>query len=81
MSIVSADISKLMLALLNGGEAGDARILSAASVNAMMAPPGISENGFPDSAYGFGAVAREGWNSLERDSRTGVVAARLVLVP
>jgi CubicO group peptidase (beta-lactamase class C family) len=76
-----ADMSKLMLALLNDGSVKGARILAAATLQSMFQTHYAPYPPLGGYAYGFEAIRRYGWNSFERDGRAQGAAARLVLVP
>ncbi len=76
-----ADMGQLTIALLNGGAAGDARVLEPASVEALERTQVMPHPAIPGSAYGFAEMRRNGWRALQHDGKASGIEARLVLVP
>jgi len=76
-----ADMGQLMIALLNGGAAGEGRILEPATVEAMERTHVVLHPAVPGFAYGFAEMRRNGWRALQHDGEADGVQTRLVLVP
>jgi CubicO group peptidase (beta-lactamase class C family) len=76
-----ADMAQLMTALLNGGAAGDGRILQPATVQAMERTHFTLHEALPGWSYGFAEARRNGWRALQHDGGAAGVQSRLVLVP
>jgi Beta-lactamase len=77
----AADMGRMMIALLNGGAAGEARVLDAASVEALERTHVLPHPAVAGFAYGFAEARRNGWRALQHDGIAPLIEARLVLVP
>jgi hypothetical protein len=75
------DMGQLAAVLLNGGAAGDGRILKAGTVAQMERTQLAPHPALPGWTYGFAQERRNGWLGLQRDGEASGVQTRLVLVP
>jgi hypothetical protein len=75
------DMGRLMIALTNGGAAGEGRVLQPATVDLMERTHFAVHPALPGAAYGFSEMRRNGWRALQHDGEAPGVQTRLVLVP
>jgi hypothetical protein len=76
-----SDMSRLAIALVNGGAFQGGRILEPATVERMEATHFTLHPALPGRAYAFGEIRRNGWRVLEIEGTTRDFAARFVIVP
>lgn len=81
MATTAGDMSRLVLALMNGGEYGNARILRPPSVEQMLERQFTYHPALAGWSYGFAEIRRNGWRGVQRDGEHANASARLVLMP
>ena len=77
----AADMSHLMVALVNGGAYMDAPVLQPDTVERMEATHRTLHPGLPGWAYGWTELHRNGTRALVRDGTADKGQSRLVLIP
>jgi len=78
------DITRLMIALVNGGLGGSnllGRILQPSTVDLMLRTHFLRNANMPGVTYGFAESPRNGWRALVRDGEGDGVQTRMVIVP
>jgi len=75
------DMARFMIALLNGGELGDVRILQPRSVDLLMRDSLRNAPGLPGMAHGFYVVQETGPRLVGHGGNTGDFHSNLILAP
>lgn len=80
-SSTAHDMSRFMLAMLNGGQLDDVRILEASSVNLLMRDSLRNAPDLPGMAHGFYVVQDQGPRLVGHAGNTGDFHSNLILAP
>lgn len=81
LQTTAGDMGRFMLALLNGGEYGNARVLQPTTIEQMARMQFSYRPGLAGFTYGFSELQRNGLRGVQRDGETDGFQVRLVLVP
>ncbi|WP_343521121.1 serine hydrolase domain-containing protein [Sphingomonas sp.] len=76
-----ADMARFMMAMLNGGALGKARILKASSVQLLMRDSHANAPGLPGMAHGFFVVREAGPRLVGHGGNTGDFHSNMILSP
>lgn len=76
-----ADMARFMMAMLNGGALGNARILKASSVQLLMRDSHANAPGLPGMAHGFFVVREAGPRLVGHGGNTGDFHSNMILSP
>jgi CubicO group peptidase (beta-lactamase class C family) len=77
----ASDMTRFMMAMLNGGALGKARILKPESVRLLMANSVANTPGFPGMAHGFFVVREAGPRLVGHGGNTGDFHSNMILAP